>query len=141
MPTVTTQAGPWNMTVYAFDLDDADNPLGRLSPDEVALLPFGAAELTPDGKVAAYNDTEPDGMSGARPPIVGRDFFVDVARWAGGSMVADEFRKGVAAGALNAVFDCAIRNLTYKVRIHLKVSPILGTYWVFIKRLQRSAAA
>lgn len=138
MPTVTTKAGPWNMTVFSFSDDDPGNPLAGISLDDVSRLPFGAAELGRDGKVISYNDTEPDGGDGPRPSMVGRDFFADIARWAGNSLVADEFRKGVAAGDLNAVFDCAVSRLPYKVRIHLKVSPILGTYWVFVKKLKRS---
>ncbi len=139
MPTITTQAGPWNMTVYAFDQDDPENPLFRVSVDEVSRLPFGAAELDRDGKVVAYNDTEPDDGGPARPPLVGRDFFADVARWAGSSLIAEQFRRGVASGDLNVVFDCAVPRLSHKVRIHLKVSPILGTFWVFIKKLARHA--
>jgi len=128
------------MTVFAFAEDDSDNPLSRVTSDEVARLPYGAAELDRDGKVVAYNDTEPDDVGGPRPPLVGRDFFADVVRWAGGSMIEREFQKGMAGGDLNVVFDCAVPRLAYKVRIHLKVSPILGTYWVFIKKLQRRAA-
>ena len=139
MPTITTQAGPWNMTVYAFEQDDPENPLFRVSVDEVSRLPFGAAELDRDGKVVAYNDTEPDDGGPARPPLVGRDFFADVARWAGSSLIAEQFRRGVASGDLNVVFDCAVPRLSHKVRIHLKVSPILGTFWVFIKKLARHA--
>jgi len=137
MPTITTQAGPWNMTVYAFDQDDPENPLFRVPVDEVSRLPFGAAELDRDGKVVAYNDTEPDDGGPPRPPLVGRDFFSDVARWAGSTMIAEQFRRGVATGHLNVVFDCAVPRLPHKVRIHLKVSPILGTFWVFIKKLAR----
>lgn len=128
------------MTVFAYAEDDPQNPLSRMAADEVARLPYGAAELDRDGKVVAYNDTEPGDFSAPRPSLVGCDFFAEVApRWAGGDIVA-EFRKGVAGNDLNAVFDCAIPRLSYKVRIHLKVSPILGTYWVFIKKLYRSAS-
>ena len=125
------------MTVFAFAEDESDNPLFRAGADEVARLPFGAAELDRDGRVVAYNDTEPDDGGPARPPVVGRDFFGDVARWAGSSVVVEEFRQGVDSGNLNAVFDCAVPRLPYKVRIHLKISPILGTYWVFIKKLAK----
>lgn len=138
MPTITTQAGPWNMTVYAFADDDPENPLFRAGADEVARLPFGAAELDRDGKVVSYNDTEPDDGP-ARPSLLGRDFFADIMRGASGSLLADQFRRGVATGDLNVVFDCAVPRLAHKVRIHLKVSPILGTYWVFIKKLARGA--
>lgn len=139
MPSITTQAGPWNMTVYAFAADDPENPLLRLGADEFSRLPFGAAELDRDGKVVAYNDTEPDDGGPARPALVGRDFFGDVARWAANSLIAQQFRHGVENGNLNVVFDCAVPRLSQKVRIHLKVSPILGTFWVFIKKLARSA--
>jgi hypothetical protein len=53
--------------------------------------------------------------------------------------VAEEFRKGVEANDLNVVFDCGVGLAAYKVRVHLKISPILGTYWVFIKKLRRAA--
>ncbi len=139
MATTTTKAGPWNMTVFAYEDGDADNPLCGIAADEISRLPFGAAELNRDGKVVAYNDTEPDDGGPARGPLTGRDFFAEVARWAGASRVAEEFRKGVAANDLNVVFDCAVERLPYKVRIHLKISPILGTYWVFIKKLRRAS--
>jgi len=137
MPTITTKAGPWNMTVFGFAEDDPANPLARIAVSEISRLPFGAAELDRDGKVVAYNDTEPDDYGAPRPSIVGKDFFTEVARWAGGSMVAEEFKKGVVSGDLNAVFDCSVPNLGYRVRVHLKISPILGTYWVFVKKLAR----
>lgn len=127
------------MTVFSFPEDDPQNPLIRISLDDVSRLPFGAAELDRDGKVISYNDTEPDGGEGPRPSLVGRDFFIETARWAGSSLIAEEFKKGVDAKDMNAVFDCAVPRLTYKVRIHLKVSPILGTYWIFVKKLKRSA--
>lgn len=137
MPTITTKAGPWNMTVWTFEADDPENPLGRLSPDEIGRLPFGAAELTRDGRVVAYHDTEPDDGGSPRPTLVGRHFFDDVARWASGTAIASEFSKGVAGADLNVVFDCAVHRLPYKVRVHLKISPILGTFWVFVKKLTR----
>jgi photoactive yellow protein len=139
MPTITTKAGPWNMTVFAFDEGDPENPLARASAEDAARIPYGAVELDRDGKVLAYNDTEPDGADAGRGVVVGRNFFNEVARWAGESMILREFREGLDAGQLNAVFDCAVARLAYKVRVHLKVSPILGTYWVFIKKLQRAA--
>lgn len=137
MATITTQAGPWNMTVYSFDEGDPQNPLGRISAEDVARIPFGAAELDRDGRIVSFNDTEPEDGTGPRGGIVGRNFFDEAARWAAGSVVAEEFHRGVAAGELNTVFDCASARVGCKVRVHLKISPILGTYWVFIKRLRR----
>jgi len=125
------------MTVYAFDAGDPDNPLAPLGSEDLRKIPYGAAELDAEGRVISYNDTEPDDGEAGRPSPVGRDFFAEVVRWAGGSILASEFRKGVAAGGLNVVFDCATPRLPHKVRVHFKVSPILGTYWVFIKRLHR----
>lgn len=138
MPTMTTKAGPWNMTVFSFAEDDPENPLAHLGPDEISRFPFGAAELDRDGKVIAYTDTEPDGGDGARAPLAGRDFFTDVFRWAGQTVMHEEFKRGVGTGELNAVFDFAVTRLHYKLRVHLKVSPILGTFWVFVKKLKRS---
>lgn len=125
------------MTVFAFDEGEEGNPLGKTSWDEVGRLPFGAAELDRDGKIVAFNDTEPDDGCQPRTSMVGRDFFQEIAPWAGTSGVATEFHRGVASGDLNVVFDCGVARLPYKVRIHLKISPILGTYWVFVKKLAR----
>lgn len=126
------------MTVFAYETGDPHNPLGSVGPDEVAHLPFGALELDCEGRVLSYNDTEPDDGSHAKTSLVGKNFFADIARWAGNSIIAEEFRKGIDANSLNVVFDCAVGSLPYKVRLHLKISPILGTYWVFIKKLHRA---
>jgi len=125
------------MTVFVFDADDPENPLAGLNDDDLRRIPFGAVELTADGRVVSHFDTEPDASASARLPFVGRRFFTEVAPWAGASMIAREFDKGVSGGGLNLVFDCADPRIAFKVRIHLKVSPILGTYWAFVKRLHR----
>jgi len=138
MPKITTQAGPWNMTVFAFDQGDPENPFGPLKDDDLRKIPYGAAELNAEGRVISYNDTEPEDLGNGKVSLIGRDFFNEVARWAGNSIIATEFRKGVDGGALNIVFDCATPHLPHKVRVHFKISPILGTYWVFIKRLRRA---
>ena len=140
MATITTKAGPWNMTVFSYDQTDPENPLGRLSAEIAARLPFGAAELDRDGVVLSYNDTEPGDGGSSHGDIVGRTLFGDLIGIAPNSVVAQEFAKGVASGELNVVFDCGVAGLAYRVRLHFKVSPILGTYWVFIKKLRRSAA-
>jgi photoactive yellow protein len=140
MATTTTNAGPWNMIVFAFDENDKHNPLGNLAHDDILRLPFGAAELSREGRVVSYNDTEPDDGSSARASLVGRSFFDDIASWAKSSIVEEEFQKGVLDGSLNVVFDCSVGRVPYRVRIHLKISPILGTYWVFVKKLRRVTA-
>ncbi|MBR9970659.1 hypothetical protein [Magnetospirillum sulfuroxidans] len=125
------------MTVFAFAQDDPENPLLRLSVAEVERLPFGAAELDRDGAVVSYIDTEPGDRGPAAASKGGAKFFAQIAPWAGASMIAEEFRRGVDGDGMNVVFDCAVENLAYKVRIHLKTSPILGTFWIFIKKLTR----
>lgn len=125
------------MTVFSFEETDTENPLRNLAASHVGKLPFGAIELDPNGRVVSYIDTEPgDGLGSA--VAAGQDFFVQIAPWAGSSIIGTEFRRGVNENALNAVFDCAVNGLGYKVRVHLKVSPILGTFWVFLKRLTRT---
>jgi photoactive yellow protein len=138
MPKITTEAGPWNMTVFAFDQSDPENPLGSLKDEDLRKIPYGAAELNAEGRIISYIDTEPEGNDNGKVSPIGRDFFGDVARWASSSIIAAEFRKGISGGALNVVFDCASARLPHKVRVHFKVSPILGTYWVFVKRLHRA---
>lgn len=125
------------MTVLAFAVDDPENPLASLSVAEISQLPFGAAELDRAGIVVNYIDTEPGGDASGQDCRVGRAFFQNVASWAGRGLVKRHFDAGVAEGGMNVVFDCAVAGLAYKVRIHLKTSPILGTYWIFIKKLTR----
>ncbi|MCA1907694.1 MAG: hypothetical protein LDL39_04965 [Magnetospirillum sp.] len=125
------------MTVLAFAADDPENPLASLTVAEISQLPFGAAELDKAGIVVNYIDTEPGGEASSHGCRVGRAFFQHVAPWAGVSLVRRHFDTGVAESGMNVVFDCAVAGLAYKVRIHLKTSPILGTYWVFIKKLTR----
>ena len=125
------------MTVLAYAQDDPDNPLSGLSRLDVERLPFGAVELDRGGTVVSYIDTEPGDGGAPSASRAGVPFFAQVAPWAGRSMIAEEFQRGAASGAMNVVFDCAVRDLAYKVRIHLKTSPILGTFWVFIKKLTR----
>lgn len=125
------------MTVFAFSHDEADNPLAGLTLADIRQLPFGAAELDKSGAILSYIDTEPGGGTGQGGVKVGEDFFTKVAPWAGRSRIGSEFRQGVESGVLNAVFDCAAVNINYKVRVHLKISPILGTFWVFVKKLTR----
>jgi len=139
MATITTKAGPWNMTVFSYEQTDPENPLGRLSAEIAARLPFGAAELDRDGVVLSFNDTEPDDGGVPRGDMIGRVLFGDVIVIAPNSVVTQEFAKGVANGDLNVVFDCGVAGLAYRVRLHFKISPILGTFWVFIKKLRRSA--
>jgi photoactive yellow protein len=138
MATISTKAGPWNMHVFSFGEGDPDNPLGRVGLEDIARIPFGAVELDHSGKIVAYNDTEPDDGGQDRAKVVGTNFFDDVLRVSSKSIVIEEFRKGVQSRELNVVFDCTIPKVPFKVRIHLKISPILGTFWVFIKRLQRN---
>jgi len=125
------------MTVLAFAQDDPENPLASLSSGEVAQLPFGAAELDKAGVVVNYIDTEPGGGVAPQGSRVGLAFFRQLAPWAARGVVSQHFETGVAEGGMNVVFDCAVAGLAYKVRIHLKTSPILGTYWIFIKKLTR----
>ena len=139
MATTTTKAGPWNMTVFSFDEADADNPLGRLTSADAGRLPFGALELGRDGRIVSYIDTEPDDGGPAKTGLVGRMLFGEVIPVGPESVVVQEFAKGVGSAELNVVFDCAVAGLGHRIRLHLKISPILGTYWIFIKRLRRSA--
>ena len=140
-----------------------DENLGRAPERARAPLSLSLSHPPPSARAPAHLPPHTDTHTGARPPprampTARRPSLLttlftraprgpvtdwdggDVARWAGTSVIAEEFRKGVASGALNVVFDCGVVGLPYKVRIHMKVSPILGTYWAFIKRLQRAAA-
>ncbi len=125
------------MTVLAYAQDDPENPLASLSSADVSQLPYGAAELDKSGVVVNYIDTEPGGGATPSGSRLGQNFFTQVAPWAGRGEVLRYFQSGLVEGNMNVVFDCAVAGLAYKVRIHLKTSPILGTFWVFVKKLTR----
>jgi photoactive yellow protein len=50
----------------------------KLSPDQVHALPFGAIRLDASGQAIFYSDAERR-LSGYRKPVLGRDFFVEIA--------------------------------------------------------------
>ena len=137
MPEITTKAGPWDMTVYVCSSSDPANPIKNLGLDGVSRLPFGAFELDTSGHVLSYVDTEPHETHANKLGMEGKSFFNEVCRWSAGSLLEDEFKKGISTGVMNTGLDCAVEGLRYKVRIHLKISPILSTYWIFIKQLRR----
>lgn len=137
MPEITTKAGPWGMTVYVYPEDDAANPLKNLSVDEVSRLPFGALELSEAGVVITHVDTEPGEGAIQKPSPEGKNFFREICPWAANSVLEREFTRGKEEKNMNVVFDCGVPSLHYKLRLHLKISPILSTYWLFVKRLNR----
>ncbi len=137
MPQITKQAGPWGMDVYGFAADESLNPLCKAGTDWSRKLPFGALEVDHDGKILAYNDTEP-GASATQVNLsylIGQNFFKDIAPWSKNSLVEEKFKEGVSAGKVNVMFDCPSIGDKMTLRIHLKKSLILGSFWIFVKRL------
>ncbi len=140
MVTVITKTGPWDMIVYVLDNEDVQNPLCRLGRAEIDGFPFGALELSPSGTVLAYNNTEPGDSAGSKMRVVGRNFLTEIVPRSA-TLMLEEFSKGVAEGGLNIAFDCSSANVPYRMRFHFKVSPIRGTFWVFVKKIQRDTVA
>ena len=137
MPQITKQTGPWGMDVYGFSADESLNPLCKAGADWSKKLLFGALEVDHDGKILAYNDTEP-GASVAQinlNQLIGQNFFRDIAPWSKDSLIEEKFKEGVIAEKINVMFDCPSVADKMTLRIHLKKSLILGSFWIFVKRL------
>ncbi len=118
------------MSVYSFEVDDPDNPFRNINTSTKLL--FGAIELAPDGRIVSYHDTEP-GDGGFPGVIDGKNFFNEIAPWAKGTMIETAFREGLEKGDVNTAMDCHCPAGT--IRIHLKISPIFHTHWIFFKRI------
>lgn len=137
MPTITKQAGPWGMDVYGFTAEELSNPLSKAGTDWSRKLPFGALEVDFAGKILAYNDTEP-GAAASQVNInqlIGQNFFEQIAPWTKGSLIEEKFREGVNTGQVNVVFDCPVTGDRFTLRFHLKKSLILGSFWIFVKKI------
>ena len=124
------------LEIVAFGSDDIDNVLKNKSAAEIDKLAFGAIQLDRTGRVLQYNAMEGE-ITGRDPrATLGKSFVTEVAPCTNKPAFKGEFDKGVAAGALNKIFEYTFdyNMKPTKVRVHMKKALIDDTYWVFVKR-------
>lgn len=120
-----------------FGRDDIDNVMARLSSREIDALAFGAIQLDGNGVILKYNVAEGE-ITGRDPSqMIGKNFFTEVAPCTDTPHFYGEFKKGVAKGDLNTMFEYTFdyNMRPTKVKVHLKKALVGDTYWVFVKRL------
>lgn len=119
-----------------FDLPALAAAVERLAPGQLDGLPFGAIRLGENGRVEFYSRTEARLSGFADRPVLGRDFFHEIAP----CMDRPEFRGRIeaarAAGRIDIEFgwvgDFADRDRELRVRIQQGSA---GSCWIFIKRM------
>nr|WP_313980486.1 photoactive yellow protein [Iodidimonas nitroreducens] len=125
------------MQVVAFGEDNIENSLAKLKEGEIDKLAFGAIQLDKNGTVIQYNAAEGE-ITGRDPSaVLGKNFFKDVAPCTATPEFEGKFKKGVAAGDLNVMFEYIFdyQMQPTKVKVHMKKALMGDSYWVFVKRL------
>lgn len=108
--------------MVAFDEDDIENPLARLSDGDIDQLAFGAIQLDATGKVLSYSRRESQITGRDAKDVVGKNFFDEVAPCTRSPEFYGRFRSGVDNDDLGVVFDYVFdykMNPT-RVRVHMK---------------------
>lgn len=129
----SSEATAWNR------MENVDD----MSTEELNELPFGAIQLSPDGKVLSYNAMEAD-ISGRSPDaVIGKDFFTQVAPCTNVQEFAGRFREGVKNGDLNAIFPYLFdfQMKPTRVWVRLFYSDKTHTAWVFVTRQEDQPGA
>lgn len=103
-------------------------------------LAFGAVQLDAKGTIISYNQAEGE-ITGRDPDDVkGKNFFTEVAPCTNTDEFFGKFKEGVASGNLNNLFEYVFdyQMAPTKVQVHMKKALQGDSYWVFVKRLNRS---
>jgi photoactive yellow protein len=127
------------MTVQRIEIDAESimGEVGRLTPEELDGLPFGAIQLDPSGKILAYNRTEEKISGRSAADVVGKNFFHDVAPCTRVKRFYGAFQEGLDRKTLNEVFDFtfAFAGGARDVRIRMIYSG--STVWIFVTPMAR----
>mgnify|MGYP006268170705 CR=1 FL=1 len=129
MSTMQTTSGPSG----TFVPPELFAKLGSMSQADADSCGFGVIKLADDGTIELYNRWQGE-LAGVQPQAVtGKNWFTQVAPCTNNGLVFGQFKKGVAAGNLNAVFPYTF---TFKmkptnVKLHLYRDQNTSTNWVF----------
>lgn len=127
------------MDIVRFGSDDIENALASMNDKDLDGLAFGAIQLDNEGRILSYNAAEGE-ITGRDPSQVkGKNFFTEVAPCTNTDEFFGKFKKGVAEGNLNSLFEYVFdyEMKPTKVQVHMKKALQGDSYWVFVKRLAR----
>lgn len=109
----------------------------HLSPLMADKLAFGVVKVEDDGTIILYNKYNYDHFADFKGVnVVGKNYFTEVAPCSNNFIFSGRFKRGLASGDLNTLFDYVF---TYKltptkVRVHLYRDP-KGGNWILVKKL------
>jgi photoactive yellow protein len=108
-----------------------------LTQAQLDALPMGIIHLDLTGRVLKYNRAEGELAGVAPADAVGRSFFEEVAPCTRVRQFEGQFREGVAARSLHAVFPYEFRfrdGRRKDVQVSMYYSPATETVWVMVER-------
>ncbi len=117
------------------DAESIINEVGRLTPEELDQLPFGAIQLDARGIVLAYNKSEERLAGRRREDVIGKNFFDEIAPCTRVRRFQGAFRVGVEQRKLSEVFDFTFKFPTgaREVRIRMIYSETpFSCVWIFV---------
>jgi len=97
-------------------------------------LPDGAIRLDASGKAVFYSDAERR-LSGYRKPVVGHDFFVEIAPCMNNPSFRGRIERALASGKLDIAFvhSNELPNGTMDLDVRIQAAAG-GGCWIFLKR-------
>ncbi len=126
-----------NYESLKFGQNDIGNVLNDMDTAQIDNLAFGVIMLDKAGNILQYNSAE-GAITGRDPKeVIGKNFFTDVAPCTKTDEFYGRFKRGVAAGDLNVMFEYTFdyKMAPTRVRVHMKTAPLGDKYWVLVKRL------
>ncbi|HEX7154675.1 MAG TPA: PAS domain-containing protein [Thermoanaerobaculia bacterium] len=117
------------------DAESIIHEIGRLGPEELDALPFGAIQLDRSGTILAYNRTEERFAGLRREDVIGKNFFSDVAPCTRVRRFFGAFQEGIERRSLNEVFDFLFnfKSGPREVRIRMIYSEMpKSCVWIFV---------
>lgn len=108
----------------------------RLSAAELDALPYGAIRLDPAGKVVFYSEAEGRLAGYSKLPVVGRDFFTDIAPCLASEAFKGRIERARLAGSVDIEFsyvgdfDDPDKDVCFRIQ-----SASDGGIWIFTQRL------
>jgi photoactive yellow protein len=108
-----------------------------LTQGELDKLPVGMIQLSRDGTVLKFNQTESDLTSVAKQDAIGKSFFDDVAPCTKVQEFHGKFLEGVEKKTLNTMFNYTFRfrdGRQKDVVISMFYSASTDTVWVLVQR-------
>jgi photoactive yellow protein len=119
-----------------FDQANLAGAVEQLTTDVIDALPFGVIKLDASGQVLFYSQREGQLSGRGMRPVIGMDFFTDIAPCMDNPSFKGRIDAAIASGTLDAEFshvgDFSDRDRELQVRAQ---SATGGGVWLFLRRL------